>query len=159
MCPLRASPPWPASRTRLRVTGRSRAVILRSEFTSPWCSWYSPTALLGAFGERGLSTFWGRLPAVGGRADRAGEGLAQPGVRRFDEAVTSLAGEAGLTVREREIFRLLARNYRLTQVRDELGISYSTVKTHTEHIYAKFGVHSQVELSERVEARREGIGR
>jgi HD-GYP domain-containing protein (c-di-GMP phosphodiesterase class II) len=46
----------------------------------------------------------------------------------------------GLTTREVEVLRLIARGYANKQVAAELGIATKTVGHHVEHIYAKAGV-------------------
>lgn len=109
--------------------------------------------LLWFYRPRNIETLWGRVPVERDVAKSAGERSgAASGLeggrpeRRFDGIVDRVAREAGLTPREREILGYLARNFRMTQVTDELGISYSTVKTHVEHIYSKLDVHSQKEL-------------
>ncbi|HZQ85951.1 MAG TPA: HD domain-containing phosphohydrolase [Acidimicrobiales bacterium] len=48
-------------------------------------------------------------------------------------------GPGGLTVREVEILRLIARGATTRQVADDLFISPKTVARHIEHIYAKIG--------------------
>lgn len=52
----------------------------------------------------------------------------------------------GLSSRELEVLTLLAKGRSLQSVADSLGIAYSTVKTHTDRIYSKTGVHSRQEL-------------
>ena len=56
-------------------------------------------------------------------------------------AATARRGHpAGLTTREVEVLRLIARGYANKQVAAELGIATKTVGHHVEHIYAKAGV-------------------
>jgi len=50
---------------------------------------------------------------------------------------------AGLTAREVDILRLLARGLSNKEIAAELTISPSTANTHVEHIYAKLGVSSR----------------
>ena len=50
------------------------------------------------------------------------------------------ADPAGLTEREVEVLRLIARGQANKQVAATLGISPKTVGRHVEHIYAKAGV-------------------
>jgi DNA-binding NarL/FixJ family response regulator len=50
---------------------------------------------------------------------------------------------AGLTAREVEILRLLARGLLNKQIARRLGIAPKTVGNHVEHIYAKIGVSSR----------------
>ncbi len=56
----------------------------------------------------------------------------------------SAAQPAGLTDREVEILRMLARGMSRRQIADELVISQHTVRHHLEHIYAKVGVGTRV---------------
>lgn len=59
------------------------------------------------------------------------------------------AGEsdlAGLSVREREIFGLLADGHRTNEIGRKLFISPHTVRKHAKTVFRKLGVHSQVEL-------------
>lgn len=50
---------------------------------------------------------------------------------------------AGLTAREIEVLRLLARGRSNKQIAHELGISRKTAGNHVEHIYTKLGVSSR----------------
>jgi DNA-binding NarL/FixJ family response regulator len=52
-------------------------------------------------------------------------------------------GPAGLTAREIEVLRLLARGLSNKQIAAQLVISPKTVATHAEHIYAKIGAPSR----------------
>lgn len=61
-------------------------------------------------------------------------------------ACSALGDRFELTPREREIFLLLAQNYRAPYIAEKLVVSQSTVKTHMRNLYAKLGVHSQAEL-------------
>jgi DNA-binding CsgD family transcriptional regulator len=71
--------------------------------------------------------------------------------RRIEvDAVLAAAGQAsvaagaarpaGLTEREVEVLRLIARGHANKQVATALGISHKTVGHHIEHLYAKAGV-------------------
>jgi DNA-binding NarL/FixJ family response regulator len=51
---------------------------------------------------------------------------------------------AGLTAREAEILRLLARGLADTQIAESLFISPRTVNAHITSIYSKLGVNSRV---------------
>lgn len=70
--------------------------------------------------------------------------------RSMNEAISSLAQAHGLTLREQEVFALLARGYRHKEIARKLVVSSSTVHTHVTNVYAKLNVHSQDELSELV---------
>jgi DNA-binding NarL/FixJ family response regulator len=50
---------------------------------------------------------------------------------------------AGLTAREAEILRLVARGLLNKEIAWRLGIAPKTVGNHVEHIYAKIGVSSR----------------
>jgi HD-GYP domain-containing protein (c-di-GMP phosphodiesterase class II) len=52
-------------------------------------------------------------------------------------------GPAGLTPREIEVLRLLARGLSNKQIAERLVISRKTASTHLEHIYSKLGVRSR----------------
>ena len=66
--------------------------------------------------------------------------------RTLDDACAELATQAGLSARELDVLRLLARGYGRAYIRDELVISKNTIATHARHIYQKTGAHSQQEL-------------
>jgi DNA-binding CsgD family transcriptional regulator len=53
----------------------------------------------------------------------------------------------GLTEREREVTRLLARGWSTKQIARGLSITHHTVKDHTKAIYAKLEVTSRAELT------------
>jgi DNA-binding NarL/FixJ family response regulator len=55
-------------------------------------------------------------------------------------SVPNVARPSGLTEREVDVLRLIARGRSNKEVAHELGISAKTVGTHVEHIYAKAGV-------------------
>ena len=52
-------------------------------------------------------------------------------------------GPAGLTPREVEVLRLLARGYSNKEIAQRLSISPKTVGNHAEHIYAKIDAQSR----------------
>jgi HD-GYP domain-containing protein (c-di-GMP phosphodiesterase class II) len=72
------------------------------------------------------------------------------------EAVLAAAGHradrrhsrpAGLSPREIEILRLIARGLSSREIADRLTLSAKTVRNHTEHIYAKTGTDNRVAAS------------
>lgn len=82
-----------------------------------------------------------------GAASQRSRTAEAPAAPPDTEAVCAvLADRFELTPREREIFVLLARNYRAPYIAEKLVVSQSTVKTHMRNLYAKLGVHSQTEL-------------
>jgi DNA-binding NarL/FixJ family response regulator len=74
----------------------------------------------------------GRLASVATDAVLAAAGHAR--------TAPTVARPAGLTEREVDVLRLIARGRSNKQVARELGISAKTVGTHVEHVYAKAGV-------------------
>jgi DNA-binding NarL/FixJ family response regulator len=53
----------------------------------------------------------------------------------------------GLSVREVEVLRLLARGKSNAQIADELVISLNTVRRHVSNIYAKTGAANRAEAA------------
>jgi DNA-binding NarL/FixJ family response regulator len=53
------------------------------------------------------------------------------------------AGPAGLTEREVEVLRLIARGQSKRQIGQMLCIAHGTVHTHVTHVYEKLGVSSR----------------
>lgn len=70
-----------------------------------------------------------------------------------ESIIAMLARGYDLTAREQEIAKMLARGRNGTYIQEQLVISRNTVKTHTRHIYAKLGIHSQQELIDLFEGR------
>ncbi len=66
-------------------------------------------------------------------------GIAQKVLEFFMPMVQQ---ESSLTLKEKEVLKLLAEGYSYKMVADELSISYSTVNTHTKHIYVKLHISS-----------------
>jgi RNA polymerase sigma factor (sigma-70 family) len=60
-----------------------------------------------------------------------------------------------LTPRERQVLRLVAEGLSSRNVAAELGISYTTVRTHIRSLGSKLGVHSKLEAI--VKARELGL--
>jgi DNA-binding NarL/FixJ family response regulator len=64
---------------------------------------------------------------------------------QLQRSPASGAAAPRLTLREREILRLLASGLGPVEIAGELAISRKTVATHVEHIYAKLGVHTRAQ--------------
>ena len=95
------------------------------------------------FGLRGFSfdeTIRGVQPVP--ESELGGEAAAPD----LDAACERLAREHGLTARETDVLRLLARGRNNQHIQDELSLSRNTVKSHIKHVYTKLDVHSQQEL-------------
>ena len=58
----------------------------------------------------------------------------------------------GLSAREAEVLGLVVRGRSAPHIAERLSISRSTVKTHIERIYQKFGVSERQEMIDRIEA-------
>ncbi len=74
------------------------------------------------------------------------QALEEKSGRSFDDHLSDLAAQRGLTQREAEIFLLWATGHGSKYIQESLVISAATVKTHVRHIYDKFGVHSRAEM-------------
>jgi len=70
--------------------------------------------------------------------------LARP--RGTAAAVPGLAAIAGLTAREEQIARMVARGLSNDEIAQELALSRGTVKVHLGHVYRKAGVRARAEL-------------
>ena len=81
------------------------------------------------------------------------------GIFHFEEVKCPLRGECRdeciickpemntkLTDREMDVFRLIAENYLMEEIADELHISIATVNRHRENIKAKLGLRSVKEM-------------
>ncbi|MEA5020293.1 MAG: helix-turn-helix transcriptional regulator [Gordonibacter sp.] len=76
------------------------------------------------------------------------------GIAEEDERAKLLArcadkgAERGLSPREMEVLQLIALGRNTVAIGQELNIANGTLKSHTQRIYQKFGVHSRDELCE-----------
>ena len=68
---------------------------------------------------------------------------AQPRVPDLDERCEELAVEAGLSGRELDVMRLLARGRSVAVIGEALGIAPGTVKHHASNTYRKLGVYDR----------------
>lgn len=96
---------------------------------------------------------WG-VPASEAEADGPaglGAGAGDPAAR-VRAACARLAYDYGLTRREEQVLGLIARGYTAAQIEEELTITNSTVKTHTNAVFRKLGVHNRAEAAEMVAA-------
>ena len=73
----------------------------------------------------------------------------------LDERCDQLAAEAGLSARELEVMRLLARGRSIAVISETLGIAQGTVKHHASNTYRKLGVYDRQSLIDLVAEERE----
>lgn len=99
--------------------------------------------------ERAVSAF-DRCQAVP-RRDRTVEALRGLGASGRRAAAAAM-GPASLTARELEVARLAALRLTAAEIAHELFISRRTVEGHLANVYAKLGVHSKREFSQRASA-------
>lgn len=86
--------------------------------------------------------------------DEDAEGPAAPvATDAWTLMCSRLADEGSLTAREREVMMLLVRGRGSVYISEHLGVTLSTVYTHTRNLYRKFGVHSREELMGLVDKR------
>ena len=69
--------------------------------------------------------------------------------------ISALALTEALTSREEEVLILTLSGEKRKAVADALGVSENTVKTHLSHIFAKLGVSSKKELTEKIFSEKE----
>jgi len=70
-----------------------------------------------------------------------------------DEALAAFVARLGISVRERDIVRLLLRGCRNQEIGEALFISSHTVKNHVYNVYRKAGVRNRVQLANLVRGR------
>ncbi len=115
-------------------------------------------AALCACGVAMLSSFMGVFGT--GEAARIVEVRDRLGsAPTVDERCELLAGRVGITPRELDVLRLLARGRSNSYIQEELGIAQGTVKAHARHIYEKAGVAGKQELIDLVERQEDNRGR
>lgn len=78
--------------------------------------------------------------------------LVLPSSRVMEQACVAASKEYGLTKRESEILPYLVKGFDRGYIAECFVVSAETVKSHTRHIYDKFGVHSRMELYNAVAA-------
>jgi len=71
--------------------------------------------------------------------------IARKVVQSFKQVRPNNAKTDDLSPREQEILSYLAKGYSYKETAEQIGISYSTVHTHIEHIYHKLHVRSRAQ--------------
>lgn len=75
--------------------------------------------------------------------------------RRFQAKCDLVSSGCGLSPREDEVFRLLAKGRNAEHISQVLCIAKPTVKTHIQHVYQKTGINSHQELIDLIELNKE----
>lgn len=73
-------------------------------------------------------------------------GLVLSEFRRVSSGGAPSEGEPGLTPRENEVLRLVAKGYTYREISERLFISTKTVQNHVQNILAKLQMHRRYEL-------------
>ena len=71
--------------------------------------------------------------------------IARKVVQSFKRAGADADDGKQLSPRERDVLDYLVKGYSYKETADQMGISYSTVHTHIEHIYQKLHVQSRAQ--------------
>lgn len=91
---------------------------------------------------------------VGGFKTRLASALSSSSPSNGGDGVAPISAQTlerfGLTRREGEILRLLARGRTNKEIAADLYISPLTVRTHLEHVYEKLGVGNRTEAVARI---------
>lgn len=117
--------------------------------------------VLFVFNERRVNEL---LPPVDddlGTEEQPSAGQENPDARRpgrYVKTCEGMAREAGLSVREGEVFLALARGWTAQEIAEHESLSVYTVRAHIRAIYAKLGVHSGKELRDCIRDRQAAEG-
>lgn len=94
------------------------------------------------------------LGEEGGRSEMPSQSsslAAEQAKGEFLGRCETVAGAAGLSAREFEVFVLFAQGRSMPYIRDVLHISKNTVDSHSKSIYRKLGIHTRQELIDLVQ--------
>ena len=75
-----------------------------------------------------------------------------PMIAGIERSCDLVASTFGLSAKECEILKLIARGRSGASIAEEMVVSLNTIKTHVTHIYRKCGVHSREELLKLIES-------
>ena len=81
------------------------------------------------------------------RARRTGAGRVPPDARRVDRGRRRSRRAAGLTDRETEVLKMVAKGMSYKQIAERLVISHRTVQNHVQNTLRKLQMHNRVELT------------
>lgn len=71
--------------------------------------------------------------------------IARKVVQSFQQKPAGMKATEELSKRENEVLVLLAQGYLCKEIADQVGVSFSTVKTYIRRIYEKLHVHSRAQ--------------
>jgi DNA-binding NarL/FixJ family response regulator len=74
-------------------------------------------------------------------------GLVLGEFQRMSDAPTPVRPEAGLTERETEVLKMVAKGMSYRQIADRLVLSHRTVQNHVQNTLRKLQMHNRVELT------------
>ncbi len=101
-----------------------------------------------------LGTSWAMGRLVSARKDDELQSeLARSRRARTERVYDDIAREYGLSARERQVVGMLAEGYTRTFIKETLGISDGTAKSHISHIYQKLDIHRKDDLLEFIDDR------
>jgi len=138
-------------------------VLMGNQFLrQPWADGFSPAIAtmamtmlivilaINVLSERDFMLYVRPLKVEGAASYGDDQAEADP-ERVFEERCAWLAAEYGLSTRELDVLKLLARGRSLPYIEEALHISNSTARTHTRSIYRKLDIHSRQSLINLVE--------
>lgn len=67
--------------------------------------------------------------------------IVQAGLQQLQHQEEYAATWESLSEREQQVAALICQGYRSYEIADMLMVSYDTIRTHSKHIYAKFGLN------------------
>jgi DNA-binding CsgD family transcriptional regulator len=108
-------------------------------------------------GRKAKETDAAEPASLGETGEAPTQGAAQrersttPLIKEAQKQCQLIASACSLSSREEQILEYLVRGRSLETIATEISLSRNTIKTHTEHIYHKLGVHTREELIIRVE--------
>jgi DNA-binding CsgD family transcriptional regulator/tetratricopeptide (TPR) repeat protein len=152
---LEAAPEWIAEPYRLQLAGDAPAA--GAAWAELGCPYESARALAEAGDERSLRNALTTFDRLGARpaAEQCRRALRVLGVRGPRPATSADAD--GLTPREAEVLRLVAKGLRNAEIAERLVITEKTVGHHVSSVLAKLGVRSRHDAA-RLAQDREALG-
>ncbi len=129
-------------RTIVKTWPRTRVLVL-SGLSEP--DLQARTLEAGASGFAGKDVGIDRLASIIGRILR-GETVSSPSRAWYDRDPRAGELKRLMTARERAVLERLVQGKETAAIASDLGISYTTTRTHIQNLLTKLGVHSKLEL-------------